>query len=616
MTFPTSNPSPTPLIDEAFIGRLRADLSAAEWTAASVEALLSPMAFGALRRDEMIPAVMGLEADTSAAAILTRLFVLAQPVPEKWVQLALPSLTPEGAKRLGLVRPTAPGTAEPRADRVEHCTLESNPAVAEAGVAEDARESEMLLAAVSLQPHKAQPLPQSQSEEARLHDGSGKASTLGAANWWVASDLSQAQTGEAPRGDYVLGIASASTNLARLTLRDPVDSALDLGCGCGVLALHLTQHARRVVATDISERACTFTRFNALLNEAPIEVRQGSFFEPVADEQFDLITSNPPFVITPQAVRGGGKLEYRDGGMERDQLIPWIIREAVGHLAPGGTLQMLANWEVHGAETGWAVRPKEWIERAASPALDCGQSVDAWLVQRDLLDVTQYAEWWMRDAKGPRVAPEEWGAEYREWLHDFGAAGTTFIGLGSLALHVGPIGREQENGNWPSVPARRQTATGTEPKDEAETGRRARSTPKPAGQLTVVCEYLPEGKPVDALAVRTALDNLTLPLHWETTPLVRAPDVREVRSFVPGRENPELIRITQGRAGGREHSVTSAVAALIGVSDGELSPAQVIPAIATLLVQDEADVCDEIERALPELLRSGVLQAATVEQVV
>ena len=580
--------SPSLLLDDVLIGRLRADLVEANWTMETCDGLLSPMAAAALRRDQMMPAAMELEANATAAAVLTRLFVLAESVARESVELALPALSVDGAIALGLVdedsrragavhamvglRPHRGPTVEPDevAAAAAHSDSPSGPDIQSGPGTQSGP--------VLLQQDRGE-----NSVERENLAGPGRESDL-----WVASDLSQAQTGEPPRDDYVLGIASASTNLERLTLRDPVGAALDLGCGCGVLALGLARHAHRVVATDISERACNFTRFNALLNETAIEVRQGSFFDPVRGEHFNLITSNPPFVITPQAVRGSGVLEYRDGGMERDQLIPWIIREAMGHLAPGGTLQMLANWEVAGAEADWAVRPRAWIEQAARPLVESGQSVDVWLVQRDLLDVAQYAEWWIRDGRGPRILPAEWDAEYRQWLEDFAAAGTQFVGLGSLAMRVGV----------PASGGAKTPGSGTVNSGTADSS---------VVRLNLSCEYLPEGRPADSLAVRTALNNLSLRPDWDTVPLVCAPDVREVRYFVPGSGNPELIHITQGRAGGRERSVTSAVAALIGVSDGELEPARVIPAIAELLEQDEAGVRAEIESALPELLRSGVL---------
>ena len=104
--------------------------------------------------------------------------------------------------------------------------------------------------------------------------------------------------------DHVLGISSAATSLAQLTVREPVARALDLGTGCGVQALHLAAHAQQVVATDVNKRALELTRFNAELNAVAdrIEVREGSFFDPVAGELFDLVATNPPFVISPAPV--------------------------------------------------------------------------------------------------------------------------------------------------------------------------------------------------------------------------------------------------------------------------------------------------------------------------
>ena len=62
-------------------------------------------------------------------------------------------------------------------------------------------------------------------------------------------------------------------------MREPVGSALDLGTGCGVQALHLAGHAGRVVATDVNSRALWMTRLNAELNGADVDVRDGSLFD-------------------------------------------------------------------------------------------------------------------------------------------------------------------------------------------------------------------------------------------------------------------------------------------------------------------------------------------------
>ncbi|MYV64362.1 methyltransferase, partial [Streptomyces sp. SID4931] len=66
----------------------------------------------------------------------------------------------------------------------------------------------------------------------------------------------------------VLGVGGASTTLAGITVRAPVASALDLGTGSGIQALHAAQHATRVTATDLNPRALEFTRLTLALSGA------------------------------------------------------------------------------------------------------------------------------------------------------------------------------------------------------------------------------------------------------------------------------------------------------------------------------------------------------------
>ncbi len=75
---------------------------------------------------------------------------------------------------------------------------------------------------------------------------------------------------------------------------------LDLGTGSGVLGLRGASHCDRVTAVDINPRALMFAGFNAHLNFVDnIELLEGSWFEPVAGRRFDLIVSNPPYVVSP-----------------------------------------------------------------------------------------------------------------------------------------------------------------------------------------------------------------------------------------------------------------------------------------------------------------------------
>src|SRR5215213_3279938 len=65
---------------------------------------------------------------------------------------------------------------------------------------------------------------------------------------------------DSDRPDVVQGATRAAQTLAGLLVRRRVRRALDLGTGCGVLALLLARTAERVVATDINPRALQFGR--------------------------------------------------------------------------------------------------------------------------------------------------------------------------------------------------------------------------------------------------------------------------------------------------------------------------------------------------------------------
>jgi methylase of polypeptide subunit release factors len=83
---------------------------------------------------------------------------------------------------------------------------------------------------------------------------------------------------------------------------------LEIGGGSGALALAIKQRgANRVVATDISDRACAAMECNALLNHLDLDVRQGDMFAPLQEgERFDLVIFNLPLmdkpIVTPAEV--------------------------------------------------------------------------------------------------------------------------------------------------------------------------------------------------------------------------------------------------------------------------------------------------------------------------
>ncbi|HKZ49746.1 MAG TPA: methyltransferase [Candidatus Nanoarchaeia archaeon] len=101
---------------------------------------------------------------------------------------------------------------------------------------------------------------------------------------------------------------------------------LDLGCGYGAIGIVAAKACPGcdVILTDINRRAVKLAIENVLLNRVNAEVRQGSIYEPVKGEKFDVILLNPPIVAG------------------RDIVLS-MIRQAPAHLNKNGSLQIVAR---------------------------------------------------------------------------------------------------------------------------------------------------------------------------------------------------------------------------------------------------------------------------------
>ncbi|MGE2736387.1 DUF7059 domain-containing protein [Mycolicibacterium vaccae] len=235
----------------------------------------------------------------------------------------------------------------------------------------------------------------------------------------VVSDQDAALRPGPVRHDHVLGIGGASVSLAHAVIREPVGRALDLGTGCGIQSLHLDAHCDEVVATDTNARALALAAATARLNGMSWDLRRGSLFEPVDGERFDLIVSNPPFVV------GAGSLDYqyRDSGMAGDTLCQKLIEQVGEHLLPGGTAQIMANWIVRDGA--------DWRDRVAGWLADSG--LHAWVVQREFADPISYVSLWTSDAGELPEDAARRGGQWLDWFADQGIAG---VGMGMINLRA------------------------------------------------------------------------------------------------------------------------------------------------------------------------------------
>ena len=469
--------------------------------------LVGDEAHRALSRNSTVPAVRALETRDEPLATLTRLWPLQQAVDRASVDQALPEL------REPLV---AAGILIDGGDRVR--------------------------AAVDLRPYA--------SDEGEF---------------WVASDLTpNLDTFTAPiRPDHVLGVSAASATLAQLTIRHPVNSALDLGTGCGVQSLHLARHSGRVVATDLNPRALQLARLTFGINSTTVDLRLGDLYRPVAGERFDLIVANPPYVMSPP---GAARLTYREGHAVADTLVESVVTEGAAQLADGGVLQVLANW-AH-------VRGEDWTDRVGAWVASTG--CDAHVVQREVLDPYAYIEIWLADA-GLAGSPN-YPDRYREWCDYFDRLRIEAVGLGWLVLRN--VGRAQpwiRIEDWPHPLA------------------------QPIGP-TLAAE-------LDAIDRLSGMgDDQVLQTRWRL-----AEDVVEESTGRPGQADPEHIVLRQQVGFRRAFALDTATAGILGACDGELTLAEIIAAVSDLIGADPAALTQDTLERVREFVLDGLLHPGSGE---
>jgi hypothetical protein len=174
-----------------------------------------------------------------------------------------------------------------------------------------------------------------------------------------------------------------------------------------------------VTATDLNPRALVMTRFNAMLNRIHnLETVQGDLFEAVGDRKFDLIGSNPPFVVSPR-----NDLVYRDSGLERDAICEQILRAVPAHLTEGAIAQIMCNW-VRIAGQNWLERLSEWFE---------GLGCDVWIVHWKSVEPGDYAQHWLSQSD-PCRAPERFREEFDGWMNYYTEQRIEAVDIGLITL--------------------------------------------------------------------------------------------------------------------------------------------------------------------------------------
>jgi hypothetical protein len=233
------------------------------------------------------------------------------------------------------------------------------------------------------------------------------------------------------RPDYVMGVSLSSVILAGMTVRRQNAATLDLGFGSGIQAILAAPHSERVVGVDCNPRAVRVARFNANLNGITnIDFREGDMFAPVRGEKFDLIVSNPPFIISPE-----NRHFFLNSGLEGDEICRRIVKEAPMFLNEGGCCAMNANWAVIDGED-WRGRLANWFE---------GTGCHGLVFNQDARDLGEYAAGLIEAGSNEEG---EYMRMFDEWMAYYAKLRITGIGQGVIVMR-----RDTSRANWFAVEA-------------------------------------------------------------------------------------------------------------------------------------------------------------------
>jgi len=117
---------------------------------------------------------------------------------------------------------------------------------------------------------------------------------------------------------------------------------LELGTGCGLIALDCARKGSHVVCTDINPFAVQLTRRNIKRNQShlrgSIEIRQGNLFSVLHEKDlFNVIVFNPPYLPTKKQEKIGGWFDIAtDGGQDGLRVTQRFLQGFKKHLFNNG----------------------------------------------------------------------------------------------------------------------------------------------------------------------------------------------------------------------------------------------------------------------------------------
>ena len=124
------------------------------------------------------------------------------------------------------------------------------------------------------------------------------------------------------------------------------ETVLDVGTGCGILAVIASKRAEKVVATDVNPHAVECAKRNAEASRvsSKMQVRLGDLFEPISKtEKFSMIVFNAPYLPSTRSEHRSWSGRAWAGGSTGRRIIDRFMKDAPSHLTTKGRILLVQS---------------------------------------------------------------------------------------------------------------------------------------------------------------------------------------------------------------------------------------------------------------------------------
>ena len=136
-------------------------------------------------------------------------------------------------------------------------------------------------------------------------------------------------------------------------LPDNLGSVLEIGCGSGIISIHLVKKGNKVTSVDINPKAVKATKHNAQKNNIEIEVLQSDMFSAVSNRKFDTIVCNPPYLPPSKDYNDPDLKLAVEGGVNGYEFTSVLLSRAKNFLNNQGSIFMIQSSKMSKFKTQW-----------------------------------------------------------------------------------------------------------------------------------------------------------------------------------------------------------------------------------------------------------------------